>query len=58
MKNIESIKQRWVDILRQKASYEHEERKKGKVVASPSIDDICNEMEAFFSALSLIESKK
>lgn len=57
MKNIESIKQRWIDILRAKAVYEHDERKKGKVVPSPSIDDICNEMEAFFSALSLINNK-
>jgi len=42
---------RWVRLLRHKAEYEHEERKNGKVVASPSIDDICNEIEAFFTGL-------
>ena len=46
------LKERWVSILRSKASYEHNERKSGKTVASPSIDDICNEMEAFFTGLA------
>ena len=48
----EELKDRWVKLLRYKAAYEHEERKKGKVVSSPSIDDICNEMEAFFTGLT------
>ena len=42
---------RWNSILRMKAEYEHNARKNGEVVASPSIDDICNEMEAFFTGL-------
>jgi hypothetical protein len=42
---------RWIELLRSKAGYEHEERKKGKVVASPSIDDICNEMIAYFTGI-------
>ena len=47
----EELKNRWVTILRQKAKYEHEKRKAGEVVCSPSIDDLCNEMEAFFTGL-------
>lgn len=46
------IKERWVRLLRMKASeYEHSARKRGDVVCGPSIDDICNEMEAFFAGL-------
>lgn len=45
------LKNRWVQILRMKAHYEHTARKNNEVVASPSIDDICNEMEAFFTGL-------
>lgn len=48
---LQELKNRWISILRQKATYEHEERKAGKIVASPSIDDICNEIEAFFTGL-------
>ena len=48
---MKKLKERWIGILRLKAEYEHEERKAGKVVASPSIDDICNEIEAFFAGL-------
>ena len=48
---MEELKNRWIKILRRKASYEHEERIKGEVVVSPSIDDICNEIEAFFAGL-------
>ena len=48
---IQELKERWVNLLRIKASYEHTMRKNGEVVASPSIDDICNEMEAFFTGL-------
>ena len=43
---------RWVSILRVKASeYEHPARRDGEVVTSPSIDDICNEINAFFTGL-------
>ena len=43
---------RWNSILRMKASeYEHQARKNGEVVSSPSIDSICNEMSAFFVGL-------
>jgi hypothetical protein len=47
----EELKNRWISLLRMKASYEHNARKDGEVVASPSIDDICNEIEAFFVGL-------
>ncbi len=47
------LKLRWINILRFKASeYEHQARKIGKEVCSPSIDDICNEIEAFFTGLN------
>jgi hypothetical protein len=49
---MEELKNRWISILRQKASYEHEARKRGEVVCSPSIDEICNEIEAFFVGLN------
>ncbi len=49
---MKQIKNRWIHILRGKASdYEHEARKRGETVLSPSIDNICNEMEAFFAGL-------
>lgn len=49
----EEIKNRWVSLLRMKAhKYEHKARKQGKIVASPDIDDICNELEAFFAGLN------
>jgi hypothetical protein len=50
--NKQELKDRWVRILRQKAEYEHKARKNNEVVCSPSIDDICNEMEAFFTGLT------
>ena len=43
---------RWISILRQKAHYEHEERAKGIIVPEPSIDNICNEMIAYFSGVN------
>lgn len=47
------LQERWNRILRMKASeYEHKARKNGEVVSSPSIDDICNEINAFFTGLS------
>jgi hypothetical protein len=49
----EELKNRWISILRQKASdYEHPARNKGEVVYEPSIDVICNEIEAFFTGLN------
>lgn len=48
----QELKDRWVSILRQKAEYEHRDRKNGFVTPSPSIDDICNEIEAFFTGLN------
>jgi hypothetical protein len=46
------LRSRWVRILRGKASeYEHKARKNGEVVSSPSLDSICNEIEAFFIGL-------
>jgi len=43
---------RWIGILRDKASYEHNARKQGELVCSPSIDDICNEMIAYASGVN------
>lgn len=49
---MEELQDRWIRILRAKASeYEHKARKNGEIVASPSLDDICNEMDAFFVGL-------
>jgi len=45
------LAERWIGLLRIKARYEHDERKLGKTVASPSIDDICNEMTAYFTGI-------
>ena len=42
---------RWISLLRRKAEYEHDAIKNGEVVASPSIDDICNEMIAYFTGV-------
>lgn len=49
---LEELKRRWISILRNKAEYEHKDRKNHIVVSSPSIDDICNEIEAFFTGLA------
>ena len=50
--NKKELKDRWIVLLRQKASFfEHEARKRGETVAEPSLDDICNEIEAFFTGL-------
>ncbi len=49
---------RWEHILRHKASeYEHKARGGGEVVTSPSIDEVCNEMRAFFEGLEVGETK-
>ena len=42
---------RWISLLRMKAEYEHTARKNGEVVTSPDIDDICNEMMAYFTGV-------
>jgi len=48
----EELIERWISLLRSKASqYEHIARKSEEIVSSPSLDDICNEMEAFFVGL-------
>ena len=49
---IKELADRWISLLRMKAEYEHNARKNGEVVSSPSIDDICNEMGAFFTGLT------
>ena len=51
---LEELKNRWISILRTKAEYEHNSRKNGETVASPSIDDICNEIEAFFAGVIML----
>ena len=58
MKPIEVIFTRWKGILRAKAEqYEHPARKSGKEVFSPSIDDVCNEMDAFIAGASLLRTE-
>jgi len=48
----EEMANRWISALRAKAAeYEHEARKEGTAVTSPDIDDICNEMIAYFTAM-------
>lgn len=49
---MEELKNRWIEILRMKASeYEHKDRLNKKIVTSPDLDDICNEIESFFTGL-------
>lgn len=48
MNNLEKQFNRWIGIIRAKASeYEHKERRNGETVCQPDLDSICNEMEAF-----------
>ena len=50
---MKELHERWNAILRGKASqYEHTARKNGEIVSSPSLDDICNEIDAFFAGLN------
>ena len=50
---MQELEKRWIGLLRMKASeYEHTARKAGKVVSEPSIDTICNEMQAFLVGLN------
>lgn len=49
----EELKRRWITILRGKASiYEHPARKNGETIVAPDLDDLANEVEAFFTGLS------
>ena len=45
------LAERWIAILRHKAHYEHDARGRGEAVASPDLDDICNEMTAYFTGI-------
>lgn len=50
---MKELKNRWISILRQKASqYEHTPRGKGELVVSPDLDTLANEIEAFFTGLT------
>ena len=46
---------RWQRIIRHKAEYDHEARKKGKIVTEPDLDSVANEMEAFIAGYEDIE---
>jgi len=49
---LEELFKRWNGLLRMKASeYEHTARRNGEIVSSPSLDDVCNEMDAFLTGL-------
>ncbi len=49
---------RWTSALRSKASrYEHNARKNGEIIIYPSLDDICNEMDAFLAGTEIFKSK-
>jgi hypothetical protein len=51
-KYTEELMNRWITILREKAiEYEHAARNKVKPVSSPDLDDICNEMTAYFTGI-------
>lgn len=47
MNKLEKQFNRWISILRNKAEYEHSDRRNNIQVIQPDIDSICNEMEAF-----------
>ena len=50
---MQELEKRWIGLLRMKASeYEHSARKRGESVSEPSIDTICNEIQAFFVGLN------
>ncbi len=50
---MKELKERWISLLRQKArEYEHTTRKNGEEIPGLSLDDICNEIEAFFTGLT------
>lgn len=49
---LEELQERWIHLLRMKAEeYEHSARGLGEDVSEPSIDTVCNEIEAFFIGL-------
>lgn len=49
MNNRVEMLRRWQRIIRQKATYDHDARAKGKIVTQPDLDEIANEMEAFIA---------
>lgn len=54
MKEVYEQFERWQALIRGKAAqYEHEARKNGEAVTSPSLDSIANEMDAFLAGLSV-----
>lgn len=55
MNNLEELRIRWEQALRFKAQqYEHPARKSGEVVTSLDLDTLANEINAFFTALQLL----
>jgi len=55
---MKDIFNRWIGILRHKASvYEHEARKRREPVTQPSLDDVCNEMNAYVEGFEDNEKK-
>lgn len=49
---VEDVFSRWISSLRYKAGeYEHKRRRAGEDVTYPSLDDICNEMEAYLAGV-------
>lgn len=50
--DLEELRHRWEGMLRSKASeYEHKARMNGETVCNPSLDDLANEINAFFVGL-------
>jgi len=48
----EQLKNKWIRILRSKAKeYEHNRGEGERDVLRPDIDEVCNEIEAFFAGL-------
>lgn len=48
----EDLKNRWIRILKSKAKeYEHNKGDGERDVLMPDLDDICNEIEAFFAGM-------
>lgn len=53
MNSMDALKERWIYIIRTKAGeYEHRARGRGEPVSEPSLDTICNEINAFFVGLN------
>jgi hypothetical protein len=47
----QELADRWIGILREKTAYKHHARANSESTTSPSIDDICNEMIAYFTGI-------